>query len=258
MDQNIKTDLVIQDDQKVTLAPVRDLITEIKPDLETAKLSDEVKEVDSDNGYTRTGHSFDETFLQRMFEQMKERKYQEFFTDFINGSRRRLQGQILVDLGAGNTNLGYCLSLLLGAEKYIAVEKYTKTVKQLTEQLTKINIKNGELSLDKLSTYDGRKFIKEQKIVPVNKLIPASVVQDKMLHFLMRLPDKSVSILTSGIHSFLIDNTEYRDAIAREIERVLSPTGIYISRHSNINTSNLSKRLELSNNELEIKVYSKS
>jgi hypothetical protein len=244
--------------QKITLAPVESLIPEIKPDTENSKLSPEAKESDNDSGFIRTGQSFDESFLDRVLGLLKDKRSGDFITNFIKESGKKLTGQVLVDLGAGSTNLGYCTSLLLGAAKYVAVEKFSNTVKKLTDQLLLVSLKNGEITLDKPSLYDGRKILKEQKIIPINDLIPASVVQDKMLNFLKRLPDNSVSILTSGIHYFLMDNSEYRDAIAKEIERVLSPAGAYISIHSDINTKNLSRVADISNDELGIKVFIKA
>ena len=258
MDQNIKDISSGESNQKVSILPVEVLIPGIKPDLETPKLSKEAKETGNDCGFNRSGHSFDNTYLDKMLGFAKDKFNQEFFTKFIKGVREKLRGQIIVDLGAGSTNLGYCTSLLFGADKYVAVEKFENTLKNLTGELSKINLKDGEILLDKPGLYDGRKMLKEQKIVPIYKLIPAALIQDKMLHFLRRLPDHSVSILTSGINYALIDNTEYRDAIAREIERVLDPNGVYVSRSSDINTQNLLVVSDLSSDKLEIKVFTKN
>jgi len=246
-----------QENQKVPLIPVEKLLPEIKPDLDTPKLTPEARESDKDGEFICTGHSFDTAFLDRLLKLINDKAHGEFYTNFVAGARKKITGQILVDLGAGNTNLGYSLSLLLGAAKYVGVEKFAKTVKELEKQLSQINIKSGKISLDNPAVYDGRKSLKEQKIVTVDKLIPASVVQDKMLHFLRRLPDNSVSILTSGIHDQLIDNPDYRAAIAVEIERVLHPKGAYISNCSDINTKNLSLMPDLSNKNLDIKVFIK-
>ena len=247
-----------QDNQKIAFLPVEILIPGIKPDLETAKLSKEQKESGNDEGYIRSGHSFDNTYLDKMLGFTKDKFHQDYFAKFVKGVREKLNGQVVVDLGAGSTNMGYCTSLLLGAAKYVGVEKYTDIAKNLTGELSKISFKNNEIPLDKPTLYDGRKILREQKLVVIDKLIPAAVVQDKILHFLKRLPDQSVSILTSGINYALIDNTEYRDAIAREIERVLSPTGAYISRSSDINTKNLELIPNLSNDEVEIKVFTRT
>jgi len=258
MDQNTNIVPPVSDDQKLSILPVEILIPGIKPDLETPNMSPEAREDNNDSGFTRTGHAFDNTYLDKMLGFTKDKFNQEFFTKFVKGVRAKLQGQTIVDLGAGSTNLGYCTSLLFGAAKYVAVEKFGKITKDLISELTKISFKNGEIPLDKSTLYDGRKILKEQNIIKIDKLIPVSVAQDKMLHFLKRLPDNSVSILTSGINYALIDNTEYREAIAREIERVLSPTGVYISRSSDINTKNLSAIPNLTEEELEIKVFAKN
>ena len=245
------------DNQKVLLSPVEKLIPEIKPDLDTSKLTPEARENDKDGEFICTGHSFDTAFLDRLLKLINDKSHNEFYTNFVTGAREKINGQILVDLGAGNTNLGYCLSLLLGATKYVGVEKFAKTVKELEKQLSQINIKSGKISLDNLAVYDGRKSLKEQKIISINVLTPASVVQDKMLHFLKRLPNNSVSILTSGIHDQLIDNPDYRAAIAEQIERVLNPRGAYISNCSDINTKHLSLVPGLSDKNLDIKVFIK-
>ncbi len=188
---------------------------------------------------------------------MNDKFNQVFFNNFIKGLREKLAGQTIVDLGAGNTNFGYSLSLLLGASKYVAVEKFEDTAKKLGEELKKFKIKDGKISLENLGLYDGRKNLAEQEMFPINGLISASIVQDKILHFLKRLPDNSVSILTSGINYGLIDNTEYREAIALEIERVLDPKGLYISKSSDIKTNNLSLIPDLSSDKFDIKIFSK-
>jgi hypothetical protein len=255
MDQNIKTALVR--DQEISFQPVENLILDIKPDLETINLSKELKETGDDDKFNRTGNSFDHTYLSTLFDLMNDKFNQVFFNQFTKGLRERLVGQTIVDLGAGNTNFGYSLSLLLGAAKYVAVEKFEDTTKKLHEELKKFKIKDGKISLENLGLYDGRKNIVEQEMFPVSGLISVSIVQDKILHFLKRLPDNSVSILTSGINYGLIDNTEYRDAIALEIERVLDPKGLYISKSSDIKTNNLSLIPDLSNDKFDIKIFSK-
>lgn len=243
-------------DQKISFFLVEDLISGIKPDLETANLPKDIKENGDDDIFNRTGNRFDNTYLSTLLELSNDKNNKTFFNKLINGLRQKLDGQIIVDLGSGSTNLGYCSSLIFGASKYIAVEKFSDIVSKLIDQLKKIEIKDGEILLNNLDTYDGRKILVEQKGL-IDKLIPVSIVHDKILHFLKRLPDNSVSILTSGINYALIDNTEYRDAIGLEIERVLDPNGLYISRSSDIKTENLLILNDLSDDVLQVKVFNK-
>jgi hypothetical protein len=255
MDNDIKIQPVR--DQEISFLPVENMISGIKPDLETVNMSKELKESGDDDIFNRTGKSFDSTYLSTLFDLMNDKANKVFFNKFIKRLREKLEGQIIVDLGAGNTNFGYSLSLLLGVSKYIAVEKFEDTAKKLNEELKKFNIKDGKISLENLSVYDSRKNMVEQDMFPINELIPVSIVQDKILHFLKRLPDNSVSVLTSGINYGLIDNTEYRDAIALEIERVLDPKGLYISKSSDIKTNSLFLIPDLSNDQFSIKVFNK-
>ncbi len=243
--------------KEIIILPVEKLIPEVKPDLVAQKTPEEEAELTNTSDFNRTGNSFDNTHLAGIMEIIKNKNSKREIEPLITEIRKRLKDQTIIDLGAGSTNLGYITSLIFGASKYIAVEKFESIANKLNVELRKIKIKDGSISLENLSLYDGREILKEEYGLETKELIPASVVQDKMLRFLNRIPDNSVSILTSGITYALIDDTEYRDNVAKEIERVLDPKGLYVSIHSDIKTKNLFKIPELSNEKIGIKVFAK-
>ena len=49
-----------------------------------------------------------------------------------------------------------------------------------------------------------------------------------MLTFLRRLPDNSVSIISSGLDEHVLPNATYRYAVEQEMARVLDPQGLFV------------------------------
>lgn len=132
-------------------------------------------------------------------------------------------GQVVVDLGAGQYTDGYDLANIGGARAYVAVEAAHAVM--LARRIAVR--KNAEIS--KMSDEALRISWEVTDHVHVEiKGIPASVVSEDMLTFLHRLPDSSVSIFCSGIDRIIVSNAQYRKLVAEQIERVLSPEGAYI------------------------------
>jgi hypothetical protein len=109
-----------------------------------------------------------------------------------------LRGQVVVDLGAGETLFGYAIADNFGAKGYVGIEPI------FAEKLVR------EVEKEK---HNGT---------------PIAVVKEDMLNFLRRLPGDSVSLLCSGIDGDIIPEMDYREATAREIARVLDPEGVYV------------------------------
>jgi len=122
-----------------------------------------------------------------------------------------LYDQVLVDLGAGFSPHihGYKMALELGAKGYVGVEPF--------------NTLGLILNLED-----------NVKLIPEHKRIPLSVVPADMIDFLKRVPDKSISVLCSGIDDFILDYYK-RNEVAEEMKRVLSPEGVFLKDFSDIN-----------------------
>lgn len=129
------------------------------------------------------------------------------------------KGQIVVDLGSGSTVFGYLIADRAKAKGYVAVEPVF--ARDLLYELT--NTLNPELASDIA-----------HPTKPKHKLnkIPVAIVEEDMLGFLKRLPDNSVSILNSGVDKFVIPDKAYRNAVAQEIMRVMSPEGGYVGQQN--------------------------
>jgi len=125
---------------------------------------------------------------------------------------------ILVDLGANSCN-SYFLARALGARGYIGVDKFNP----------------GEED-DFNEAYSTELW--EKKLKNKNN-VPLAVVQEDMLTFLKRLPDNSVSILTTGIQIGIKGN--YSSQVEREIARVLDPKGAYLTYASVFEPKELKK-----------------
>jgi len=125
----------------------------------------------------------------------------EAWIDYDDSEFEEIRGQVLVDLGAANFKAGYLFALKHGAKAYIGIEPFVYMGLYLA--LARLDI-NGDK-------------------------IPASIANDDMLTFLKRLPDNSVSILTSGIDNIVIKNEDYISQTSEEIFRTLSPNGAHIN-----------------------------
>lgn len=112
----------------------------------------------------------------------------------------------LVDLGAGADEWGYRIGLLLKAKNYVAVEPHN--LQFLIPRLT-----------DVITDKPLREKLSEEDIEQKDKM-KIAVVQEDMLNFLKRIPDKSVVILCSAIDDEVIPDANARREIGKEIDRV--------------------------------------
>lgn len=131
----------------------------------------------------------------------------------------KFRGQIVVDLGAGWSGLGYFLAELSEARGYIGVEAFWPD--RLEEFL-----REGRFTFHRDSENAGC------------EKIPVAIAPEDMLTFLRRLPDHSVSVFASGIDSLIIPQKYLRE-VTKEIERVLHPDGAFIMNESVLHSNNL-------------------
>ena len=127
----------------------------------------------------------------------------------------RLKDQVVIDLGAGDTGLRIYYSITeIGARGYVGVDLSTRNSERLKSNLAE----------DSWVTKD----------YPKEKLIPAVVVNEDMLTFLKRLPNKSVSIIASGLSDGILPEIYEKD-VEQEIKRVLDPKGVmFVEWHTTL------------------------
>jgi len=178
-----------------------------------------------------TGHDYWDSFIGSIFYGMRDICVfsEEKMAEYDDKTRQEIErysgietalklfrNQLVVDLGAGPGAVGYYFAALAGARGYVAVDKYCA---------------DGviECGADEI-----KHFFKD-KIGPLDfevKPIQGISTEQDMLTFLKRLPDKSVSILASGIDGYLLPDLRYTSDVTQEIGRVLSPEGVYICHDS--------------------------
>lgn len=142
-----------------------------------------------------------------------------------------LKDQIVIDLGCtGSPKQSYLIASIFGAKGFVGVDAYDNPTSYFQD---KTKTETIEMIKNKLDGYEES----EEDNKPEIKPIPGAGEQEDMLSFLKRLPDNSVSIITSGIdeyvlHTFTGENEGLVDEIEKEIQRVLSSDGIYVSYQS--------------------------
>ena len=129
-----------------------------------------------------------------------------------------MRGTILIDLGARDCD-GYFLAKEFGARGYIGVDKFHCKNPNI------LNQEDGQLW--------GSRELKNKSDIPY------TVVQEDMLDFLKRLPDNSVSILTTGVEVGI--EGKFARLVEKEIERVLDPKGAYITFFSKFEPKGLKR-----------------
>jgi len=156
--------------------------------------------------------------------------------------KKIFKNQTVVDLGAGESSLGYQLSVKAGAKSYIGVEPYFAQelrhgggVGTLTYILTHDLPDTGELSFNMSSHINTKE----------DSLIPWSVVDTDMLSFLKSVEDGQISVLLSGIDDIIIKDDNYADEVGQEIERTLAPQGGVLSIHSYIYSPSIDREGEV-------------
>jgi hypothetical protein len=145
------------------------------------------------------------------------------------------RGQVVVDLGAGDTCIAYNSVRNAGARAYIAVEPFftiglyydiSKHIQAL-EKYQRTEIITPEIKETLFLNSCGHEYSRftEKGEKPKNMDMLVSIVDDDMLTFLKRLPNNSVSLLVSGIDSNRIIKDDYQKETAKELTRVLSLQG---------------------------------
>ncbi|MDP3883292.1 MAG: hypothetical protein Q8Q48_04565 [Candidatus Staskawiczbacteria bacterium] len=211
-------------EKKCEVVPVEQIIPNIKPESEVKRLENV--------GYGT--NDFNDPYILKFFENQIRTAIEYGDDEDFSNLRERFKNQVIIDLGAGNSKLGYCLSCLLGAKGYVAVDAFYEEGYKGPEGMTKLDV---EKEIEDLSArYKVSEKEKEVERLRVKGLvgginietIPASLIKGDMLDFLRRLPDKSVSIFTFGIDNNIILNQNYGKVLGNEVNRVLSPDGGYI------------------------------
>lgn len=156
------------------------------------------------------------------------------------GPLAALKGQIVVDLGAGMGH-AYFVAAANDAKGYIAVEPSTPgRIKKFLLGETNNQDQPSDNVFAKERIKIEQDFKKNHRDF---KRIPIAIVGEDMLSFLRELPDKSVSIIASGIDGAIIDNDHARE-VDEEIARVLHPDGLVISNSSIIGLAEYSHGLQ--------------
>ena len=126
-----------------------------------------------------------------------------------------LEGQRVVELGAGIRAYGYALAASSGARNYLAVEPFYADV---------------------LSKSIGEMIRAQNELLP---RIPFKVLPHDMLEHLQREGDDLISIVACGIENCILPDERYKRKVEAEIIRTLHPEGVFISSHSDIDPRGL-------------------
>jgi len=222
----------VGEEEKVQIAPVEQLIPGIKP-LQTEGVE----------GVDHRTNKFNDRFVPDIVRGMD---MSLTMPERLAALREKFKDKVVVDLGAGDMSWAYFLSVALGGKGYVGVEKFQGD--RLEHELKSndsnsmlwywANISRSSPSVP-ITLQDDPEFRKEYE--PFCKIIPAAVVKEGILDFLKRLPDDSVNVLTFGVDDMVLPSPEYRSAVAKEIERVLNPDGMYITDSSSISTKGFGK-----------------
>jgi len=137
---------------------------------------------------------------------------------------KRLRGVRLVDLGAGAYVSGIAFAQNFGVKDYVAIEPY--------------NFESAQSHL--------KRFMEN------NTRLSAKVVKSDMLSFLKKQPADSLSLMMFRIDLAVLPDDAYREKVAEQIARTLSPNGIYLTDDNSVQlqdskTSNGIKKVEFNN-----------
>ena len=150
-----------------------------------------------------------------------------------------LEGQRVVELGAGMMAYGYALAASSGARNYLAIEPFYADAlsKSIFERIRSRN----ELLLR----------------------IPFKVIPNDMLEHLQSEGDDLISIVACGIENCILPDEKYKRKVEAEVIRTLHPEGVFISSHSDIDPQGLQvtekwfRRLENPTVQDRIRIYRK-
>ncbi|MBI4145672.1 hypothetical protein HY493_05730 [Candidatus Woesearchaeota archaeon] len=127
---------------------------------------------------------------------------------------RRLRGQTLVDIGCGMSGAGYLIACRFGVRSYVGVDVFFENLRP-----------------------DARPCLPGA----VEDRIPVAWERQDMLDFLTRLPERSVSVLATGIDVCVIPSFKHLQRIGEQITRVLHDDGLAITYSSDIEPPRLSR-----------------
>lgn len=203
-----------------TTVSVKDLIPGInteglslKPQQNTGDIFDSAK----DRKLSYLPPQMSGAFSHLIYKSQVYKGKKEISEKIFQGIENVFNGQIVVDLGAGENLFGYLIADRAHAGGYVAVEPAFS------------------YGLIQMATHTLNQELGNKQESDVNHELnetPIAIVEDDMLSFLKRLPDNSVSVWCSGVDYFVIPDHEYRSAVAKEIIRVLHPDGGYIGQNS--------------------------
>ena len=150
-----------------------------------------------------------------------------------------LEGQRVVELGAGMMSYGYALAASSGARNYLAVEPFYADVlsKSIFERIRTRN-----------------------ELLP---RIPFKVIPHDMLEHLQGEGDDLICIIACGIENCILPDEKYKRKVEAEVIRTLHPDGVFISSHSDIDPQGLQvtekwfRRLENPTVQDRIRIYRK-
>lgn len=201
---------------KVKLMPVEELIPGTKP------------EEAEENVLPASGYTFDDCYIQTFLDDhgkyLLDKRILPDIEARVEVLRNRFKGQIIVDLGADKYGFGYFLSQALGGKGYVGVDKYYSN--DIEKRLEGTDMEEIKKRWDHYA-HEGSEFRPDAPI-------PASVVGQDILSFLKRLPDNSASLFGFGIDHHVMPDNKYREEVKKEIQRVLSNEGLYLTYGSSI------------------------
>lgn len=150
-----------------------------------------------------------------------------------------LEGQRVVELGAGMLAYGYALAASSCARNYLAVEPFYADV---------------------LSKSIFERIRSQNELLP---RIPFKVLPSDMLQHLESEGEDLISIVACGIENCILPNEKYKRKVEAEVVRTLHPDGVFISSHSDIDPKELNvtekwfRRLENPKVQDRIRIYRK-
>lgn len=190
----------------------------------------------------------------------------KFFTgaDYFIEAAKCFEGKIIVDLGVGERLDGYVLAQVVGARGYVAVESfniskyYDRLVSSdnhiLDKNLNEILLKCSDF-IRSIDDYDknlvGRLELRIYNYLKEGFDIPIALVAEDMVSALKRFPNNSVNVLTAGLDKCILWREEYAKEVEREISRVVSLPGFYLSMCSRLEPKGMVKDSNFSGNTFE-------
>lgn len=170
------------------------------------------------------GHKASEGIPMQLDADRKPFVYVRELVDWLEGDQglrdwlSPLNGQVLVDIGAGGTAYGLRFAQMVGASAYVAIEGHYPSA--LRQSIYESMADEGQ----------GR--------------IPAVVIGEDMISALGRFPHDSVSVMASRIEPLCFRNggsykdmeraEDYVRAVEQQIRRILHPEGIFLSYRSQV------------------------